>query len=184
MSARIQYRLFQDSSEVSAGRVCVVCYFQGILAWFSHNGARAIPLLCLISARIASCACPESLGDNATPTSRPSTPMVIVERKCATVGPGKTLPVLLKFCALRASSKVLTVSYVRWTVLGTSSSSLSSPSPALSSSPADHPRGQAAAVHGGDLGARQASSPRVWIRHRLEGKGQLLHGTLEQRAAR
>lgn len=87
--------------------------------------------------------------------------MVAVERRRATVGAGERLPVLLKFCALRPASTTLTVSAVRWTVFQWN--------------------GEAEMGTGeeGDGGC-----PRVWVSHRLEGRGKLLHATLEQRAAK
>lgn len=86
----------------------------------------------------------------------------MVERRRATIAPGVRLPVLLKFCALRSAAASLTVSAVKWTVLQHAS---------------DGGGGIEAAVKG-------AGGARVWVAHRLEGKGALLHSTLEQRAAR
>lgn len=90
---------------------------------------------------------------------------VVVERRRGTVGPGERLPVLLKFCALKPAASRLTVSAVRWTVF--------------------HWSEKGSSVVIGDAGERTVETcPRVSVSHRLEGRGKLLHGTLEQRAAR
>lgn len=91
--------------------------------------------------------------------------MVAIERRRATVPPGERLPVLLKFCALRPAAATLTVSAVRWTVFRWNNNG-----------------GDVAGRGGG--GGDEAECPRVWVSHRLEGRGRLLHATLEQRAAR
>lgn len=88
--------------------------------------------------------------------------VVAIERRRVTVGPGERLPVLLKFCALRPAEAALTVSAVRWTVF--------------------HWKEAGGGGEGGE-GMRE-SCPRVWVSHRLEGRGKLLHSTLEQRVAR
>lgn len=141
----------------------------------------------LVSTRVpprytCSCASPDSYGGdgrNSSPgsasgvSSKPTPASVVVERKRATVGPGRRLPVLLKFCAVRASEEVLTVSFVRWTVLETSMPS-----------PGAQDRREGGGTHVSDSGGAGDDAPRVWVSHRLEGKGQLLHGTREQRATR
>ncbi|CBJ30639.1 conserved unknown protein [Ectocarpus siliculosus] len=83
---------------------------------------------------------------------------VAIERRRATVPPGERLPVLLKFCALRPATAALTVSSVRWTVFQWNG--------------------------GKEAGGTGEACPRVWVSHRLEGRGKLLHATLEQRAAK
>lgn len=83
---------------------------------------------------------------------------VAIERCRATVPPGERLPVLLKFCALRPAAATLTVSAVRWTVFQWNG--------------------------GKEVGGMGETCPRVWVSHRLEGRGKLLHATLEQRAAK
>lgn len=88
--------------------------------------------------------------------------VVAIERRRLTVGPGERLPVLLKFCALKPAEGALTVSAVRWTVF--------------------HWK-EAGEGGGGGEGVGEGC-PRVWVSHRLEGRGKLLHATLEQRAAK
>lgn len=105
-----------------------------------------------------------------SPTSRPPSlshdeAKVVVERRRGTVGPGERLPVLLKFFALKPAASRLTVSAVRWTVF--------------------HWNENGSGVGIGDTGEGTVGTcPRVSVLHRLEGRGKLLHGTLEQRAAR
>ncbi|CAM9817207.1 unnamed protein product [Ectocarpus fasciculatus] len=86
---------------------------------------------------------------------------VAIERRRATVPPGERLPVLLKFCALRPTAAALTVSAVRWTVF----------------------QWNGGKEAGSGAGTGEVC-PRVWVSHRLEGRGKLLHATLEQRAAK
>ena len=91
--------------------------------------------------------------------------VVAIERRRVMVGPGERLPVLLQFCALRPADATLTVSAVRWTVF--------------------HWKGAGGVGAGMGVGeGMDGGCPRVWVSHRLEGKGKLLHGTLEQRAAK
>ena len=102
---------------------------------------------------------PGGADNSASDAASASTASVAIERRRATVPPGERLPVLLKFCALRPAAAMLTVSAVRWTVFQWNG--------------------------GGGLGGTGDSvCPRVWVSHRLEGRGRLLHATLEQRAAR
>ena len=87
---------------------------------------------------------------------------VAIERRRATVAPGERLPVLLKFCALRPAAAALTASAVKWAVF------------------------RRKGDEKGGVGETRTSEScdRVWVSHRLEGKGRLLHATLEQRAAK
>eukprot|EP00752_Nemacystus_decipiens_P016769 g15006.t1 len=104
-------------------------------------------------------------ADNSAGAVRDDTALVAIERRRATVPPGERLPVLLKFCALRPAAATLTVSAVRWTVFRWDG-------------------GDAVGAGGVGEAGESGGCPRVWVSHRLEGRGRLLHATLEQRAAR
>lgn len=76
------------------------------------------------------------------------------------------MPVLLRFCALKPAVSTLTVSAVRWTIFQWDST------------------GGGEGKGEGEGEGEADKCPRVWVSHKLEGRGKLLHTTLEQRAAR